>query len=149
MSDQHRGLKTATHALVRDVGGVDAAAAAARVGRSMLSDYGHPQKPGMFMPVDVVLDLERALRRPVVTQQLALAQGYDLVPVEAAEGGLVPSALAELGREVSALFGETAAAMQDGRLTEAECAALETRGAEARRALAALMSALAALRGAA
>lgn len=149
MSEPHRALKTATHALVREVGGVDAAAAASRVGRSMLSDYGHPQKPGMFMPIDVVLDLEAALRRPVVTQQLALAQGFDLVPVEAAESGLVPSALAQLGREISALFGETAAAIDDGRLTDAECQALETRGAEARRALCALMAALAAMRGAA
>jgi len=31
----HRRLKTATHALVRDVGGVEAGAAASRVGRSV------------------------------------------------------------------------------------------------------------------
>lgn len=141
---RHRGLKTATHALVRDVGGVEAGAAASRVGRSQLSDYGHPQKPGQFMPVDVVLDLETALRRPLVTQQLALAQGFDLVPVEATEGGLVPEALAELGREISALFGECAQALADGHLSPQERQALETRGAEARRALGALMHALAA-----
>lgn len=141
MDREHRALKTVSHVLVEAVGGVDAAAAATRVGRTVLCDYGRPGQPH-FMPIDVVLDLERAARRPVVTQQLALLQQHDLVPIAAAEAGLVPEALAALGREISALFGECALALADGHLSDAERAALTTRGAEARRALAHLLAAL-------
>ena len=135
------GLKTVSHVLVEEAGGVDASAAATRVSRTVLSDYGRPAAPH-FMPADVILDLERVLGRPVVTQHLALLQGYDLVPIVPAEGGLVPEALAALGREISALFGEAAASLADNHLSDDETAQLRTRGAQARRALAQLLAAL-------
>ncbi len=134
-------LKTATSVLVRDLGGVDAAAVTTRVGRTMLDDYGLPGSRH-FAPVDVVLDLERVLRRPVVTQQLALASGFDLVPIEAAQGGLVPARLAAFGREVAALFGEAAMALADHTLTEPEAETLRARVAETRRTLGELLAAL-------
>jgi hypothetical protein len=142
-----RALKTAAHVLVGEVGGLDAAAAATRVGRSNLSDYGRPGQPH-FMPIDVVLDLEIALHRPVVTQQLALAQGYDLVRIVAdPAGGLVPAQLAAMGRETAALFATAAVALADGRLCPAERAALSGHAAELRRVLCDLAGALAAGEG--
>lgn len=134
MDRERRGLKTVSHSLVDLAGGVDAAASVTRVGRTVLCDYSRPGQPH-FMPIDVAHDLERAIRRPVVTQHLALLMGFDLVPIVASEGGLLPAALAKLGRDVAALFGEAAAALADGQLSDDERQALRLRAAEARLAL--------------
>lgn len=117
---EYNSLKTATKLVVADLGGGDAAATCTRVGKSQLSDYGNVSSD-KFIPVDVVLDLERVGGVPHITAALARAQGYLLVP------GSTPRArselavlMAEIGRDVGELFGTAALALSHGKLTDAE-----------------------------
>jgi hypothetical protein len=139
-------LKIATHRLLVDNGGPVTAEFRCRVNAPRLSTYQSRNHPKDIMPIDVVLQLQRrddGSVFPVVTQTMARLQGYDLVPIASSGDGLVPSALARLGAEVSALFGEAALALADGSLDEAERERLRSRACEARRVLAQLEFALA------
>lgn len=138
-------LKIATHRLLVDNGGAVVAELRCRVNTSRLSEYGSRNHPEAMMPVDVVLQLSRrddGSACPVLVQTMARLLGFDLVPIEAGEGGLVPAALARLGAEIALLFSEAAAALADQKLDDREREALRTRAGEARRLLAQLEMAL-------
>lgn len=81
-----QGLRVASRALVRAVGGQDAAAATcARIKRHQsFSDFGNPNGSA-FMPLDAVVELEAVTRGtpgwPVVTRYLAQQTGHVLVPL--------------------------------------------------------------------
>lgn len=144
--DQRAALKIATHRLMIDNGGPVTAEFRCRVNAPRLSEYQSRHHGESFMPVDIVLQLQRrddGSVYPALTQTMARLQGFDLVPIEAGSGGLVPAALARLGAEVSALFGEAALALADGHLSDSERDRLRARAAEARRVLAQLDLALA------
>lgn len=119
----YAGLKTGTRLLLRDLGGIDAAAACSRVGRSLWSDYARPHSD-RFIPVDVVIDAEAIAGTPHVTAAMARAQGYELVPLLARPRGELGDALARISTGVGALFATVAAAFSDGALTAAERDAL-------------------------
>lgn len=70
-SDDLAALKTATRRLIRAAGGVESAASVSRVQKSSLSDYQNPALPDHFMPIDIVLELERDTGTHPVTQALA------------------------------------------------------------------------------
>lgn len=119
-------LKVAAGTLVKRLGGHEAARLVAGRSPERLNAYQDLHKPD-FMPLDVVLRMERAYvemgGEPIITLLLARQHGLLVVPVPKGEG--------ELGREMARMLREAAEAaarhleaMQDGRLSEAERAAL-------------------------
>ncbi len=119
----YAGLKAASRLLSNDLGGIDAAAACSRVGRSLWSDYANPASD-RYLPVDVAMDAEAIAGAPHVTAALARAQGYELIPVAPRDHGRLGEALAAMSLGVGALFSTVAAAFADGVLTEGERADL-------------------------
>lgn len=117
------GLKAGTRLLTRDLGGIDAAAACSRVGRSLISDYANPASD-RFIPVDVVIDAEAIAGTPHVTAAMARALGYELVPLLARPRGELGEALARISTGVGSLFATVASAFADGALSEQERDAL-------------------------
>lgn len=119
-----RALKTLTHALIRQAGGIEAAAAGSRVGKSVLAGYYAPHDAS-HIPVDVAAELETLVGEPLVTAEMARRQGYALVPVTAQGEGELPECFAKFGAKVGATFGDYAASMADGELTQDERAVLQ------------------------
>jgi hypothetical protein len=111
-------IKTAFKRLVVLAGGVDAAATITRVGRTILSDYGVPQLPDRHVPADVLLDLEMIAGAPLVTEALASAQGFILLPVNVGEGD-VAEALARVSQSAGKTLSDGLQALRDG-LPDAE-----------------------------
>jgi hypothetical protein len=127
MTPDKQGLKKATRALVRAVGGQEACVGFGRMGRHQTySDYGNPDRPEHFMPIDVVEDLEAVTRGtagwPQVTRYLASRQGCALVVLpEAVPGdGAFIEALGKLTKEYSDLSGGLCAALADGAVDRAD-----------------------------
>ncbi|GBR21019.1 hypothetical protein AA105894_2695 [Asaia spathodeae NBRC 105894] len=94
-------IKTATQAVIRAVGGVDAAASFVRVGRSQLSDYQNRHSPSV-VPVDVAIEMDRCAQEPVILAAMALAEGYILTPLKVGQGDLATDI-----EKVSHSFNET------------------------------------------
>lgn len=119
----YNGLKAGTRLLIDDVGGIDAAASASRVSRSLWSEYASPGSP-RFAPVDVILDVEAIGGTPRVTAALARSLGYALTLVEPRDRGAVADQLAQLARTAGDVLSNGYAALADGVLTDAERAEL-------------------------
>ncbi|MBW4089920.1 MAG: hypothetical protein HIU82_02255 [Proteobacteria bacterium] len=119
----YNALKTAWKCLVQDVGGVEAVAACTRVNLTLVSQYGNVYGD-RFAPIDVVMDAETVGGTPLVTAALARAQGYLLVPVAPRGAGDLSVKLAEIGRDVAALFATAASALGRAEPTDAERDAL-------------------------
>lgn len=121
-------LKTATRRLIRAAGGVESAAMATRVGKSALSDYQNPAMVDHFMPIDVVVDLERDTGADHVTQALCRVAGGFFVQADAGSRGPVVIGLTEhlpgIGRSVGDVLAETAKALADGKISALERADL-------------------------
>ena len=122
-----QSIKAAARRLVEAVGGLEACAAACRLGRSQLARCYSPTDPDM-LPADVVAELERAAGEAPMTTVLARLSGHTLLPV--AGDGSGPALLRQLG-DLMARAGEAcrvgAEAMADGRLTDEECEQLADR----------------------
>lgn len=117
-------FKALARTLIDAVGGLDAAAAATRVGKSQLGNYQSPHHE-QFMPVDVVARLELLGGEPLITAELARRAGCRLVPVQAISGGQLGALLAHLGSEVGDMFATYATAWRDGRISRDEMAAIQ------------------------
>lgn len=119
-AEAYARLKAATRKLVRDAGGCEYAET--RVGKTKLAEYGAPNMPDRFAPVDVIADLERSVGEPLVTRELAAQAGYDLVPAGQAAVPLkrLETYLLDLMGQLGALSREIAAAEADGQLDAAE-----------------------------
>jgi hypothetical protein len=116
-------LKTGWKLLVRDLGGVDAVAAATRATRSLASEYGNVHSE-RFVPVDVVLEAEVIGGSPHVTAALARAQGFELLPVVVRLDGTLAKELARIGRDIGDLFTRAANALGGGEISEADRAGM-------------------------
>ncbi|MDK8186701.1 MULTISPECIES: hypothetical protein [Sphingomonas] len=85
MTPEYLNLKRATADLIKGAGGVEAAAAFCRVGKSTLSDAQNPNKPDCFLAIDVAFDLEPLARErsgwPHLTRALCAANGGMFVPL--------------------------------------------------------------------
>jgi len=88
---QRRDIKLRTRDLVRANGGLEAAAEHTRLERAALGNHQSPDRPGVYMPADVVLDLELRAAEPLITRALAQHQGYTLVAAEPLDGADVSS----------------------------------------------------------
>lgn len=114
--NDYLAIKAATRQLVKQAGGLDNAAAVTRPGRSALSDYGNPNHDDVFMPADVIADLETEISEPLLTAALARLQGCELMRVEF--GGKVDpkwaEGLAAMGKEISEAFAKAGMALANG-----------------------------------
>ena len=122
-------LKTATRLLVADAGGLPAAASATRVSGAHIARAYDQHFDAILAPIDVVADLERVGGKPRVTAELARLAGCRLVQVPAARGRLGRS-VAEVLAGASDVGAAYARATEDGRVTDAERAAIATELAE-------------------
>lgn len=114
-------LKAAVADLVTAAGGLEAVAAATRVGRSQIQRYTDHDDLERQMPVDVVIVTEALARQPIVTRYLAERAGCVLLAVEAAAlNGSIWDELRELGPAVGQVFADAMAAAADGCLDDAE-----------------------------
>lgn len=121
--------------------GLDEAAAACRVSKSKLSDYQNPHS-ALFMPADVMADLERYCGRAVYSG--ALFDRVAALTDVAADLEAVTCDFAEAGSELQRL---TRRAMADRRLTPNEFDQLAKAEAQATEALERVRSARQAAEG--
>lgn len=129
MTPERLLLKRATVEMVKGVGGQDAAALFTRVRKSMLSDYGNENRPDLFAPIDVIVDLEPLAQErsgwPHVTQALCKLMGGTFVPEPDARA-TEESLLAVMSR-LSTEFAEVTSALCTGLADKHWC---EQDGAE-------------------
>lgn len=130
-------LKGATRQLVTGAGLGPRAAGATRVRQQQLSEYGAPAQK-LFMPIDVVADLE-AEAGPIVTEQLARLCNHILVPMPAValDGAALDQVSAQALKEIGDVFVALGSARADGRICgkDAETILNEIHGAIAKLAL--------------
>lgn len=118
-------LKTAFRSLLEINGGAAVAATKTRICPSALYQHANLTDARYFAPVDVVLALETACNRPLVTEVLAHQSGYVLQPIVVSRDCAdLPLALARFGKESSDIFAQAARSLADGALTPAEARAL-------------------------
>lgn len=123
--EAHRALKALFRVLLQRCGGLDAAAACVRVGRSQLANYTDMHSD-QFAPVDVVAELEAVAGEPVVTADLARRAGCILLPVVDHAEGRLGQDMAQLGREVGEVFAAYAESLShDGQMDPAEAERVE------------------------
>lgn len=117
-------LAEALGRLVADLGGLDAAASATRIGVSTLHCHIDPDGQPSRLPLDVLMQLEGAAvgrgGRPLVTLYLARARGYACVPLQPAADGSWHGELAAAIRAGGAVADRVLSAQADGRLDAAE-----------------------------
>jgi hypothetical protein len=146
--DKVAALKTATHALITEVGGLPAAASVCRVSVPRLSEYQSRNHPESLMPIDVVLQLEAVAGAPIVTGALARLQGHTLASPDAAPVPAIGRSVAALARHAGEVGAQYLDASADGRIDPAERAALMQQAEHAARALQDVLAALATEAGA-
>lgn len=118
-------------ALVEACGGLQEAALHCRVSRSVLSDYGNPQK-ACAMPADVILALEEYCGQAFYTHALSQAS-HGVLPVDDLVDGSI-----SISVQSSALVQAVRDALRDGELSESECRQLDGAVGQIRRELAAI-----------
>lgn len=117
-------LKTAVGVLIKELGGLDAAASCVRVGPTNLSEYQSRNRADRHIPVDVVLDLEAIAQKPIVTAALARALGYRLVRIEAPASADVVAPVMRVSRDAGELAAQLMAALADQTIDATESDAL-------------------------
>lgn len=116
-------IKAAIRALIDAAGGgIAAVALGLRVGKSNLSDYGSIHRLEVFMPADVIADLEESVGDPMVTRTLARLQGYELYKLprhddDADWVGMLGESAKDTGNVIARLG---AALSDDGKVTARE-----------------------------
>jgi hypothetical protein len=123
-----QALKVVSKALVKAVGGVEAAEGFCRSSFRRLSEYGVSDND-CFMPVDVVRDLEAVAHGtvgfPQVTRFLARQAGGVFVPLPRAascSAGDLHAAVARHSRKAGDVTGEMIEGLGDGVVEPAEAA---------------------------
>lgn len=128
-------LKAGTRRALSLAGRANGFSLVTRVEPPVLSKYGSPSEEASFMPVDVVLDLEREIGLPLITEMLAAMQGFRLVPLDPQRGAQVGvEDLADVARETGDVVQKLAGALPGG-IDAAETRELRKEIAEGVRAL--------------
>ncbi|MCU6454333.1 hypothetical protein LPN01_09600 [Sphingomonas sp. A2-49] len=131
MTPEKALLKRATAEMIRGVGGLEAGAGFTRVGKSMLAEYGSPNKADCFAPIDVVADLEPLARErtgwPHVTQALCKAMGGTFVaePDVPATNADLLSMMSQLSSEFNDATRAVCGGLSDGKWCREDAARLE------------------------
>lgn len=134
-------LKTATRLLNKAVGGLEAAESLSRGDHSTHGRYQSPNTD-LFIPVDVVADLEHAAEVPFVTRALAALNGHLVIPKPPVHGD--PRWLAHMAA-VSKECGDTIARLAVALADDGAVSACESRRLALRREVREAMEALASL----
>lgn len=134
-------LKARARLLVERVGGLDAAAACTRVGRSQFAAYQSPHHD-QFMPADVIARLEEVAQEPLLTEELARRAGYALSRPQGDAAACISQALARLAKESADLHGAVALGLSDGQLCPADEAAIEREAMQVKRVVNDLLAGL-------
>lgn len=113
-NDFYLALKAATRRLLKQVGGQESGATITRVSHQHLSKCGNPHIDDVYIPVDVLADLEVDAGAPFVTKVLAQASGYVLVPIPQVEGsGVWVERVGRLSKEAGEAIARICEALAD------------------------------------
>lgn len=123
--EQRMTIKAAFRRAVSYGGGVRSFQHATRVNAPALSKYGAPHEADYFAPVDVCLDIDLDIGKPVVLSALACAQGYDLVKSQGANDGPTVHDLGKIAQAASDIQVELAEALSDGNVCADEAKAMK------------------------
>jgi len=116
----YRALKAAARMAIREAGGLESAAAVTRVERSSLSRYEQPGAD-LFMPADVMLDLDAANGVPHLTRELARRLGHVLIELPRLDGtGVWGRHLGDVAKECGEAIAVVGAALSVGGTITAE-----------------------------
>lgn len=145
--DTALAIKTGLTLLVRELGGVEAAASVIGRNPGRISDAQSRAKPDM-LPADQVAALEAVAGKPLVTAAMARGLGFRLVRdgVRAEDDALIPARLGEVMADLGALIQTVSHAVADGRLDARERADAALMFDEFRRSVDSLAAALRAQR---
>lgn len=138
---EQRSLKAATDGAYVLGGGISCILPFTRVGVSTLSKYAsfNDEHHDNFMPIDVVIEVERRAKSPVIVRQLAALIGYELAPCKRSDvslGGAVTEADAHrVLKEAMDVAQAIINARKDNRIDAAERKIIDKELVEAIRAL--------------
>lgn len=118
--DDCKDIKKATRDLIRLNGGIEAVAEDTNYSKSYIGNINNHNDP-TFIPVNMILNLERDSDDPVITRMLARKQGYVLIPAQSKMSSSQAAILtARLGKETSDVFAEIAKSIADGAIDPTE-----------------------------
>lgn len=145
---EQRSLKAATDGAYVLGGGISCILPFTRVGVSTLSKYAsfNDEHHDSFMPIDVVVEVERRAKSPVIIRQLAALVGYELVPCKRYDEPARAVTEADAHRvlkEAMDVAQAIIAAREDNRIDAAERKIIDKELVEAIRALESVRRALA------
>lgn len=123
-------IKAATRLAIHRLGGLVAAAMLTRAEKTALGEYQSINQPQRVVPVDIALQLDAALERPVILPVLARALGLSVAAPEGPALAGVDAAVATVAQEAGALAAELLLARADGVLSPGEQAGLARRAAQ-------------------
>ncbi len=124
--ETYLGLKNATRELTRSAGGQKVAAFASRVSQQAISDYGNINALSVFMPLDVIADLEKSVGEPIVTKALAELAGCLLIQLPKEDGGDTLSREAgESAQRFGQMMTDFGCALRDGSINSRDAGALK------------------------
>lgn len=135
-------LKTATGEAYEVLGGTVMAADVLGVGSPVLSKYASrsDQWAESFIRIDLAVDLDRRSEHPFILTTMARETGYRVIKdtQEASDLTLTPMGVLKLDRILDSVVHETAQALADGHVSEAEKRDIRKRISAAKIALAKL-----------
>ena len=140
---EQRSLKSATDGAYMLSGGISCIVPFTRVGVSTLSKYASfgEEHADSFMPIDVVIEVDRRAQTPTIIKAAAGLLGYELVPASSASGKSSDSApLTEMDAhrvmsEAMDVSKSIVTALEDGRIDAGERREITKEVREAIRAL--------------
>jgi hypothetical protein len=107
-------LKIATRRLVEEVGGVEPAASLTRVSKTMLASYYDPGS-GLYVPVDVVADLEaRGNSMPVTTALARFKHAVVHITLISNLSPNLPGKLGEVAEDIGDVLKQAGRALGEG-----------------------------------
>lgn len=110
-------LKEATRLLIKGCKGLVRSSGACRVRKSTLSRYQSHEEKQMFMPIDIVADLEHKANQPIIARALAKLAGWELVKLPPSDAtGRISAQLKKVFKESGELLIAGASALEDNRV---------------------------------
>lgn len=138
---EQRSLKAATDGAYVLGGGISCILPFTRVGVSTLSKYAsfNDEHHDSFMPIDVVIEVERRAKSPVIVRQLAALLGYELAPCKRSDvslaGAVTEADAHRVLKEAMDVAQAIINAREDNRIDAAERKIIDKELVEAIRAL--------------
>lgn len=114
-------LKARTRRLVKLAGGVESCALISRVSKTQIGNYQNPELLDSFMPIDVVVEIESDVGKPIISEGLAELAGCTLSPViRPVINGSLTTCLSRLGKEFGDVFERAAQFVGTSHMTASQ-----------------------------